>query len=191
MRHLSGVRRISAAGLLAAVLLTTGCCTDYIKNRGKDALDVFNVGILVSDHLTPDFGLLFSFWNVFPMGFAHVNGKLIGIGDSRIGVMDIKHQNSWGIWCWGAEEYRAGDFDRSDPESTSRHDQGWLRLLCGVDRPPPKQTYFECDRVVHLGWIGLHLRIHLDQMADFFTGWLGCDILNDDGRHLPPLPEPA
>jgi hypothetical protein len=60
------------------------------------------------------------------------------------------------------------------------YSQGLIRVLGTPPNPPLHHTYFDCDRTFVLGWIGLHLRIQLDEMLDFFTGWFGADVMADD-----------
>lgn len=165
--------------LVAAPLGSTGCA--YMGNRGRDALDIFDVGVLVSDHVRPDFAAFVSFWNVFPLGYAHADGKLIGVGGGRVGIQDFRHLDSWGVLAWGAEQHAVGE-PTAGGEPVARYDQGFLRLALGAEAKPPSHQYFDCDRTFVLGWIGLHLRIKLDDLADFVTGWVGLDIMNDDHR---------
>ena len=178
--------RIAAKTVLFAALVfgalgSTGCAS--LGERGRDALDIFDVGVLVSDHARPDIAAFMTFWNIFPMGYAQVDGKLIGIGAGRAGVMDFQHVHSWGVLAWGAEQHAVGDLGDS-PDPPARCDQGWLRLALGAENKPPRHTYYDCDRTFALGWIGLHLRIKLDDLADFVTGWFGMDIMDDDDRSI-------
>ena len=59
MRVQRGSLRLGGLVLLAVLALSTGC--SYVENRVNDALDVMDLGILVSDHLRPDFGFFFTF----------------------------------------------------------------------------------------------------------------------------------
>lgn len=165
--------------LFMGLLGSSGCT--YLGNRGRDALDIFDVGVLVSDHWRPDFAAFLNFWNLFPLGYAHVDGKLIGIGDGRAGIQQFRHLHSWGVLVWGAEQRSVGQL-KPGLEAPSRYDQGFLRLALGAEHKPPGHQYFDCDRTFHLGWIGIHLRIKLDDLADFILGWAGLDIMNDDRR---------
>ncbi|MFO7958226.1 MAG: hypothetical protein R6X33_14160 [Candidatus Brocadiia bacterium] len=175
-------RALFLAMLLPVSLSVTGCT--YMGNRGRDALEIFDVGVVVSDHARPDFAAFLNFWNIFPLGYAHVDGKLIGIGGGRAGIQQLRHDDSWGVLAWGAEQRAVGEL----PPGTDvppRYDQGFARLALGADRDPPGHQYFDCDRTFHLGWIGLHLRIQLDELADFFTGWAGMDLMADDPPFEP------
>lgn len=176
--------------LLFLCLAAPGCM--YLHDRGRDALDIFDVGITVSNHLRPDLGAFVSFWNILPIGFAHVEGKLVGIGNGRVGVLDFVHDRTWGAVIWGAEQHGVADGVRVTPEGPPRYDQGALRLALGAERSPPGHQYFDCDRTFHLGWLGIHLRIKLDELADFFLGWTTLDIMKDDGlpRGLPAEANP-
>jgi hypothetical protein len=113
-----------------------------------------------------------------------VDGKLIGIGDGRAGVLEFRHLDSWGAFAVGAEQRTVG-VSESGAGATPRYDQGFVRLALGTDRDPPGHQYFDCDRTFHLGWVGVHLRIKLDDFADFVTGWVGLDIMHDDRRSDP------
>ena len=168
-----------AAAVVAVVLVCSAGC-GYLQRRGNDALDIFDVGVTVSNHARPDFALFVSFWNIFPLGYAHVDGKLIGIGNGQVGVLDFVHRGSWGVLLWGAEEHAVAE-DVMTPPGPQHHAQGALRLALGAEDMPPRHQYFDCDRTFHLGWIGLHLRIKLDDLADFVVGWTGPDIMKDDG----------
>ena len=164
--------------ILGALAASSGCA--YARDRGRDALDIFNVGVLVSNHLSPEGGLYLDFWHIFPIGYAHVDGKLIGIGNGQVGVFDFVQDDSWGVLLWGAEQYGVSSQAQSE-DAVPRYDQGFLRLALGAEHKPPFHQHFDCDRTLHLGWIGLHLRIKLDELADFLLGWGGSDIMEDDG----------
>jgi hypothetical protein len=168
--------------LIVGSLASTGCA--YLGNRGRDALDVFDVGVLVSDHARPDFAAFMTFWNIFPIGYAHVDGKLIGIGGGRAGIQDFRHEDSWGVLAWGAEQHSVGELP-AGTEAPARYDQGFLRLALGAEHKPVPHSYFDCDRTFVLGWIGLHFRVKLDHLADFVTGWAGMDIMHDDRPDEP------
>jgi len=172
--------------LVLASLGSTGCA--YLGNRGRDALDIFDAGILVSDHSRPDFAAFLDFWNLFPIGYAHVEGKLIGIGGGRVGIQEFRHLDSWGVLVVGAEQRAVGPLEPG-ADVPPRYDQGIVRLIAGAERKPPFHQYFDCDRTFHLGWVGLHLRIKLDDLADFVTGWAGLDIMHDDRRSEPQVEE--
>ena len=175
----------AALALLFLLLIGSSGCA-YMQHRGEDALDILDVGITISNHARPDFALFVNFWNILPLGYAHVDGKLIGIGNGQAGVLDFAHRDSWGVLLWGAEERSVAD-DVTTPPGPQRYAQGALRLALGAENTPPAHQYFDCDRTLHLGWIGIHLRIKLDDLADFILGWTTLDIMHDDGlpRGLP------
>ncbi len=172
-------RALAVALILALAAMGGGC--SYMARRGNDALDIFDVGVLVSDHVRPDLAAFVNFWNVLPLGYAHVDGKLIGIGGRRAGILKFRHLDSWGVLAWGAEQRAVGE-PEPGMEGPPRYDQGFVRLALGAEHKPPGHQYFDCDRTFHLGWIGVHLRIKLDDLADFITGWAGLDIMGDDAR---------
>jgi hypothetical protein len=174
-------------------VLSVGSGCTYLRDRGRDAMDVFDVGILVSDHARPDLGLFVSFWNIFPLGYAKVQGKLIGMGNGEVGLLDFVQDQTWGVLLWGAEQHgvAAGASWGADGRPP-RYDQGLVRIAARSGRKPPIHQYFDCDRTIYLGWIGVHLRIKLDDLADFILGWATLDIMKDDGllRGLPAEANP-
>lgn len=169
-------RALCTLVILSALVASSGCA--YLTDRGRDALDIFNVGVLVSNHASPEGGLYLGFWHLFDFGYAHVDGKLIGIANGQAGVFDFVQEDSWGVIVWGAEQYGVGSHLQAD--AVPRYDQGVLRLALGTENKAPFHEYFDCDRTLHIGWIGLHLRIKLDELADFILGWGGLDIMKDD-----------
>lgn len=90
--------------MVGSFLSATGCT--YLGNRGRDVRDIFDAGILVSDHGRPDFAAFLSFWNVLPMGHAHVDARLIGIGGGRVDVREFQPRDSWGGVARGANGIR-------------------------------------------------------------------------------------
>ncbi len=194
----------SAALAAAALLVSTGCA--YLGDRGRDALDVFDIGITVSDHLRPDFALYQDYMNVIPHGFAHVDGWYIGISHRKVGVMRLKYR-AWGALLWGSTQLQVGDFDPYDwhqarredmdallaagkplPTEAPRYNQGLLRMHQQGNLPPP-ESFLACRRILHLGWIGIYASLHLAEIADFLIGWTTLDICNDDGpQGQPPTP---
>lgn len=170
---------------LACVALTSGCA--YMQKRGHDAMDIIDIGLTVNDGLTPRFGLYLDFFNSLPIGYSTVDGKLLGMGNRQLGLLDYKHR-SWGLLTVGQEQKGAGPFNPTDPHQ-ARPDQMDVTErpefdvgLAGRDgdEPPPHLQYFECDRVLHLGWIGIQATIRPFDLFDFLLGWANVDILHDD-----------
>jgi hypothetical protein len=175
--------------LIAASFLLQSCA--YLQHRGDDAKDILDIGITVTPSVKPDFALYFDFFNMLPLGYSNVDGKLLGIGYRQGGALDYQSHN-WGVWAYGSEKQGAGVFNPNDPrharqgvepaEPWPAYDAGFVRVFA-EDNPPPKFHYMECTRQIHLGWIGYMMDFRPVDLLDFFVGWTTIDILHDD--HIP------
>ena len=177
-------------------------CT-YLGHRGRDAADMFEVGLTFSKK--PQFALLpVDYFNLIGLGYSQVEGTYAGIGNRRVGAMPIHDDGSYGLLFWGKDALKIGDFNPRDPHEvwvddmealaaagqplpTARPDynKGLIRLPVEGEAPPPV-TFMQCRRNVHLGWIGLHASFRPLDIVDFLVGWTTLDILNDD---IGPLAE--
>jgi hypothetical protein len=179
--------RISAVVLLFAVIIASSGCT-YLRARGRDALDIMDIGITVTDKWTPDFGLYGDFFQLTPIGFTHIDGKVLGIGNRQIGLMDYENK-SWGVILWGSDMKGTGIFNPEDPHQARpsqrdaterpRFNTGAVRMIAQGE-PGPWTMFFECDRGIHLGWIGVHFSVRPLDLVDFILGWTTLDIMGDD-----------
>ena len=181
-------RTLLALLLLAAPLLAGGC--SYLRDRGNDALDIFDIGFTVTDKLTPDFAVYLDFFGRTPLGGAYLDhAKLLGIGYRHVGWLDYESK-SWGALAWGSEKYGSGEFDPKNPYQ-AREDQqnlterprfhtGFARMIAEDNAPPPIQ-FFACDKAVHLGYVGFLANCRPLELIDFLLGWTTLDILCDDG----------
>ena len=171
---------------LTLLLLCSGCT--YFKDRGSDALDMMDLGITVNDKLTPQFALYVDFFSLFPVGASSYEGNLAGMGDHRFGIVDLE-QKSWGALVWGSEKKGSGEFNPEDPYQARpdqrqeterlRFNNGFVRLIA-QDNDVPALQYFECDKFVHVGWIGVYKSCHLNEIFDFVLGWTTIDFMGDD-----------
>ncbi len=185
------VHCIAITIIVAGLLSSSGC--SYLNARGRDALDIVDVGVTVTDKWTPDFGLYFDFFSITPVGFSTVDGKVLGIGNRKIGLLDYE-DHSWGVLLWGSEKKGTGAFNPDDPRQ-ARNDideaSGHPRYNMGVVRMalqnnlPPRLQFIECDRILHLGWIGIHATIRPFDLVDFILGWTTFDLMGDDDV-IPP-----
>ena len=171
---------------IAMICALSGCA--YMVDRGHDAQDILDIGIVVSDDLRPEFGLYLDFFSVLPIGYADVEGKSFGMGNRQMGMLDFEHR-SWGTIVWGSEQKGSGEFDPGDPHQ-ARPDQAdeterprfnaGLPRVMAEDEDPPALQYLECDRVLYLGWIGIHATIRPFDIFDFLLGWTTLDMMGDD-----------
>jgi len=174
--------------ILAAALacLFSGCA--YMKDRGNDLIDIMDLGITVNDKIEPQFGLYIDFFNILPLGYSHIEAKTIGFGNRQGGWLYYA-DDSWGVIFWGREMKALGEFNPKDPHRT-RKDQreatewpyynvGLARMISEDDSPPTAQ-FIECQRVLHLGWIGIFAHLRPIDVVDFILGWTTLDIVGDD-----------
>lgn len=170
-------RRLGLAvlvGLVAAVsFLSSGCA--YLKNRGNDAVDIFDVGVTVSEK--PQFSLYAGFFNVLPVGYSHMDGTLYGLAHRQVGAIPARHRTI-GLLHWGQEQLGYQDFEAADPKSPPPYGVGWIGLIKGP--PVPKRQIANCPKLLHLGWVGITLNCHFGELADFILGWTTLDIMGDD-----------
>jgi hypothetical protein len=177
--------------LLAVVSVCSlfpGCSSLYMKNRGNDLADVFDVGITVNGG-KPQFRLDFEPF-LLTAGYSDLHGKLIGLGGRQFGINDFESKG-WGAIVTGEGVYGTGPFDPSDPrqyadpgnptnapEARPSYDMGLIPLATGGDVLWTK--YAECNKGVHLGWIGIHVPCRPLDLADFVLGLTTLDIMHDD-----------
>jgi len=160
--------------LLALVMCSTGCA--YLKDRGNDALDFAELGVTVSKK--PAFSLYVGFLNVLSLGYAKTDGTLYGIAHRDAGALPVRH-NAHGVLLWGEEQLGyCKDFDPTDPDSPDPWRVGPIGLIQGPG--PAEHEILNCPKLLHLGWVGLHLNCHLGELADFLLGWTTIDIMGDD-----------
>lgn len=171
-----------------------GCSTPYMQNRANDAKDVFDGGLTFS--AKPQFSLYADFFNITPIGYSHMETNKVtkvGITHRNIGIMPYQN-NNWGALLWGKKIRGAEPFNPLDPHE-ARSDQrdlterpayntGLVRMISEGDVPPPLQ-FMECERSLHLGWIGINLGLRPVDLVDFILGWTTLDILHDDTVKAP------
>jgi hypothetical protein len=182
---------------ISSVISIQGC--SYMADRGRDALDIMDIGISVTPSVVPDFACYFDFFNATPIGYSHVDGKILGIAYRQVGWLDYESHN-WGVLSHGVEKQGTGDFDPDNPhyahvgETTGdewpQWDAGFVRLFTG-DNPPPPLQHLECSRVVHIGWIGILWDIRPIDAIDFVVGWTTLDMMGDDDVEAPVIPSAA
>lgn len=184
-----------AAILLPLLLVGSGCA--YLHERGRDAADMFEVGLTVSRR--PQLAIYpVAYFNLVSLGYSGVEGTYYGIGGRTIGAMPFKDRASWGVLLWGYDNLNIGPFNPDDPHLAWRGDMAELReqgqplpaerpeysygaiTLAAEGRSAPPITYFQCRRNIHLGWLGIHAALRPLDIVDFVVGWTTLDILGDD-----------
>ena len=174
------------AGLAICTVLS-GCASPYLKDRGNDLADVFDIGITVSEK--PQFRLDFQPF-LFTLGYSDVEGQLIGVGSRCWGVNDFESKG-WGAVLTGEGVYGTGPFNSSDPRQywpvNDPENAPEERPVYGMGLIPAAQgdevlwtKYVECNKGIHLGWVGIHVPCRPLDLVDFVLGFTTLDIMQDD-----------
>jgi hypothetical protein len=186
------------------MLLLLPGCANYWKNRGRDAKNIMEVGITTSKR--PCFAFQpGAYFNITPLGVSYIRGSIHGLVADKFGTQPMK-DFSWGVLLWGGRRLQLGEFDPHNPcmvspakvaaltaagkplpTEVSYYNEGILAMAL-LDNAPPPKSFFGCRRNIHLGWIGIFLGMHADEMGDFLLGWTTLDIMGDD---LPKAEAPA
>lgn len=181
--------RLLVPFLLVVVAVLSSGCANYWHNRGKDASQIFDIGITVTPHLKPDFQAYIGFLGSIPIGVAYMDhATLLGAGNNQAGCLDYENK-SYGLVLWGSAKQGCGEFDSKDPYQ-ARSDQaslterprfntGPVRILAQGDGPPPL-GFVECDKGLHIGYVGILLNCRLLEIFDFLAGWTTLDFMGDD-----------
>jgi hypothetical protein len=161
--------------LLAACALNATGCT-YLKYRGEDALETFDIGVTLSKQ--PHLSLYACGASIITFGYSKFDGILLGMGGGFFGK--VEHENKcWGNGFYGEESLVWGKNRR--PWKRYRHRQGIQGALSQRRVQPP--AYFPaCVHNFHLGWIGFVGNIRYTEMLDFILGFTTFDLAGDDGR---------
>jgi len=125
--------------ILPALLACCGCTSTYLADRANDAKDMFDPGITLSQK--PGIALHLDFFNVMPLGYSHIEGKYLGVGNRQAGIMDI-HDHTWGLLLCGSEELQIGKFDPRDPHQFHQDARKKLEAK-GAALPTRTQAYKE------------------------------------------------
>jgi hypothetical protein len=184
--------------LAAAIVLQSGC--SYMKNRGNDLSDVFDVGITVTPKIKPEFALYVDFFTILPIGYSSLDNKLLGLENRKSGYLDYT-KRSWGLILWGSEKQGSEPFNPLDPHQARddqrdlterpKFDTGIVSRVTGDDPPPSSQIY-QCDKLAHIGWVGILLNCRILELMDFVAGWTTLDFMDDDGKPREvAMPQPA
>ena len=162
-----------------------GCASPYLKDRGNDLSDIFDIGITISSEA--QFRLDFQPF-LFTLGYSDVEGKLIGFGSRNWGVNDFESKG-WGALLTGEGKYGTGPFNPADPRQVwpvNSPNAPEEQPLYGMGLLPPAESqvlwtkYVECNKGIHLGWVGIHLPCRPLDLIDFVLGFTTLDIMQDD-----------
>ena len=162
------------AVMMLCGLLLSGCT--YLGNRGRDFGDMLTLSTetgayAVSAQLLP-----------LPVGFGQSEGRGCGFRSGAFGKYSHDEHN---LFTLGGKSYAPDDDPRSKGYSVSWEWMPMPFFLHGIDGPRRVAWQFELGVAVG---VGIRAGISLAEMADFFLGLGGVDILDDD-REAPDSAE--
>jgi hypothetical protein len=162
-----------AATLIAAV--ATQSCS-YMGDRGRDALQMADLGVMVSEK--PYGAFYMCGLGIISLGAGKCDGYFYGWGGDRVGVTR-HYYRTLGLGPWSYSEVGWGDnFDPAKPETL---EQWYAGLIGWIAKPPRRPAYgISCIHYIHLGWVGLGANVRYGEIADFLLGWVGYDLCGDD-----------
>ena len=149
-----GARNSLAVGL--AAVCAVGCGTTYMRNRGRDAMQMIDWGVVTSSK--PCFGLTNDYFNVLPLGYTNVQGTFHGLGNCKCGSMPFQY-HLWGALFWGSLKFQLDEFDPNSPFQFSpekiaalaagtplptearRYNLGFVRISAQDNAPPPRTGF--------------------------------------------------
>jgi len=101
--------------VLVAIIAAAGCtgCGTYWRNRGNDALQMWDVGLSVSSRPYLAF-LPADYMNVTPIGFSRIEGRYIGVYKAKWASLKLS-DDIWGVLVCGSQTLTIGEFDPNDP----------------------------------------------------------------------------
>jgi len=165
---------------LSLILACTGC--SYFRDRGRDARDIADIGITVSEK--PGVGAYFGFCTLTTAGFAHVDGTLLGnVGRRYAGAIPMRYHNA-GLLVWGEERMGYdGDYKPDDADTPRLYRTGPLGLATGPE--PEVWKDVSCPKFVHVGFVGFSFTCRVQELLDFVLGWTTLDLMADDVADAP------
>jgi hypothetical protein len=179
------VRRPTVCATLSLVALAValpGC--GYLRNRGRDAAEMFDVGLTFSKK--PQLGLYMNCPVIAPIGYGKVDATYAGVGGGKVGVTEHQQRNA-GLLLWGRETNTWTDTAGDGSVAGEDQQVGVVGLAGGPSGKAPYKP--ACKHYFHLGWIGMTANVRWLEIPDFLLGWVGVDISRDD-LHRPPVAEP-
>jgi hypothetical protein len=176
-------RVLVLAGVLATLVLSSGCA--YMKDRGHDALNIFDIGFTVTKQ--PHFGIYAGFNSLLAAGYVDMpEGYLLGLGHTHFGALDMRYHGG-GMLLEGYEAQGYDDFDKNDPNTPRERGMGLGLLYSHTPRTIPEAM--QCNKIVHVGWIGFDLNCKIGGLLNFLVGWTTFSLDRwecfGSGKYLP------
>lgn len=177
------------AGLaLVALLCSTQACA-YLHDRGRDSLEVADLGLTFSKKPSLSCFVIFPPIHLTLIGIGKVAGRFAGLGGGGFHGWAPYYQRSIGLALWGQETVSFGESEE-DLEGLSeeqlREEATFYRsgLFGLIQGPLPEADYaLSCPHYFHIGWIGLVVTPRYSEMLDFILGWTTLDIAFDQKEY--------
>jgi len=146
----------------------------YFINRGKDLMDIVDWDY----GLGPGFAAKLEVTNFFAPSIGYGEGK-----ETQKGGRQIEHDRRWGLASLGLF---AGE---GYPDNLRIYVAG-VNLSSFIDpADPPGQRWFAVGPKIYLGYVSGGVYINFGEIADFFAGIAGFDIMHDDESGSPTIQE--
>jgi hypothetical protein len=135
-------RIVLGAALAAALAAPQGCTTwqggvrGYARNRLKDALEMFDLGVVRTE--TRRYAFYLAPASLIPIGYGNLDGTFVGMGGGDIGKMRVHYRHyGYGIvgrevTGWGNAHWDFPEFDPEKPETMNCASVG----IVGLFLPP-------------------------------------------------------
>jgi hypothetical protein len=181
-------RALVLAVVLTTLVLSSGCA--YMTDRGHDALNIFDIGFTVTKK--PHFGIYAGFNSLLAAGFMDMpEGYLLGLGHTHFGCLDMRYHGA-GMFLEGYEQQGYDDFDLANPDSPRERGMGLGLLYSHTPRTIPEAL--QCNKIIHVGWIGVDLNCKIGGLLNFIVGWTTFSLdkwqcfVPEDRRGPIPMP---
>ncbi len=185
--HTHSIRILSTTCLAVVALVFAGSGCVYLNDRGRDALDMVDIGLTFSSK--PQFAAYVSapIAQVLALGYGKVDGNYFGIGEGEAALWGPHYESSVGLLVWGEElvSYQHAEAELAAlPPQEADLTANFMRVgpVGFIQGPAPSLKYLvSCPHYIHVGWIGVVATPRWLQMADFLIGWTTLDVCQDDG----------
>jgi hypothetical protein len=170
------VKRLALGlAVVIASVAVQGCA--YMKDRGRDALQMADIGVMTSKK--PYGAFYVCGFGIVALGAGKCDGYFYGWGGDTFGVRR-HYYRTLGLGPWSYSEVGWGNtFDPAKPETLEQWYAGIIGWIAEPDRRPAYGI--SCVHYLHLGYIGLVGNVRYAEMADFLLGWTTYDLCGDDG----------
>jgi hypothetical protein len=135
-------RALALLVFAAALVALSGCTTwqgglpAYGRNRLKDALEMFDLGITRTD--TAQYAFYLAPASLIPIGYGNIDGTFTGMGGGDFGTMRVHYRHyGYGVYGreitgWGNARWDFPEFDPAKPETLNCATVG----IVGICLPP-------------------------------------------------------